>query len=175
MSDEETHRMSAQPAEVPRGLLAVAAERPLTVDDLFEDETPGRQEIIDGGLFVTPLGDYEHQRLVRALGRQLDDMLPPGSGIEALPGGNVSAGPQTLVIPDIVVVGPEVKGLVVPPSDILLVVEITSPSTRRRDLLLKRELYREWKLPFVIVDRGQEPAAVVVEGDVPDWVGRLSV
>jgi hypothetical protein len=134
VSDEETHRMSAQPADAPPGLLAVAAERPLTVDDLFEDETPGRQE---AGL-------------------------------------NVVAGPRTLVIPDIGV-GAAGSGLSLRPDELVLVVEIASPSTRRRDLVLKRELYREWKVPFVIVDRGQEPAVVVVEGDVPDWVGQLSV
>ena len=124
---------------------------------------------------MSPLGDYAHQRLVRALARRLDDMAPPGSGIEALPGGNVSPDPHTLVIPDIVVVGPEVDGLMVPPSDILLIVEITSPSTRRRDLTLKRELYREWKVPFVIVDRGRDPATVTAYGDLPEWVGELTV
>ncbi len=64
MSDEDTHRMSAQPVEIPPGLLGILAERPLTVADLFEDETPGRKEIVDGGLFVSPLADYAHQRLV---------------------------------------------------------------------------------------------------------------
>jgi Uma2 family endonuclease len=175
MHDEDTDRMSAQPSAPVPGLLDVAADRPLTVDDLIEDETPGRKEIIDGGLFVSPLGDYGHQRLVRRLGRRLDDMAPPGSGIEALPGGNVSAAPHTLVIPDIVVVGPEVDGLVADPSNVLFLVEITSPTTRRRDLTLKRELYREWKVPFVIVDRGQKPAAVIVEGELPEWVGDLTI
>jgi Uma2 family endonuclease len=172
MPDEDTDRMSAQPVEVPPGLMGILAQRPLTVDDLFDDETPGRKEIVDGGLFVSPLADIAHQRLVMRLARLLGDMPPPASGIEALPGANVSPDPHTLVMPDIVVVGPDVDGLMAHPSELLFIVEITSPSTRRHDLIFKRELYREWKVPFVIVDRGQTPAALIVEGDLPEWFDR---
>ncbi|NAZ85445.1 Uma2 family endonuclease [Kineococcus indalonis] len=39
------------------------------------------------------------------------------------------------------------------PSDVLLAVEVESPSTRSADRLLKRDLYAQWKLPhYWVVD-----------------------
>jgi len=48
-------------------------------------------------------------------------------------------------------------------------VEITSPSTRRRDLTIKRQLYDEWKVPYLVVDRGTSPHTYIGYGGQPAW------
>jgi Uma2 family endonuclease len=161
------------PAKVD--LLALARERPLTVADLPAKDTTGRTELIDGSLYVTPLGDLDHQRLVLRLSRQLEDMFPADSGLEVFPGANVVAEPRTLVIPDVVVARAGGQGLGASPADVVLVVEITSPSTRRRDLTIKRDLYREWGVPLILVDRDAGAPGITVDGKLPDWVGEISV
>ena len=167
--------MSAQPVEHPQSLLSVLTDRPLTIADLMADDTPIRKEIIDGGLFVTPWPDIEHQALVTDLTVQLYGMCPRRGGLRVFAGINVVSEPGTLIIPDVAVADAGVTGVAFLPEQLALVVEVTSSSTRRTDLSLKRELYREWKIPFVIVDRGQKPAAVIVEGELPEWVGDLTI
>jgi Uma2 family endonuclease len=147
-----------------------AATESLTIDDLPADIDGVRLELIDGSLSVTPLGDLDHQRLVNSITRRLESGLP--AGLEALPGANVVLGDHTTLIPDVVVVDSSYavrNGLGVSPAGVRLVVEITSPSTRRRDLTIKRELYREWGAPYVIVDRSTDPHTYRTEGDLPDW------
>ncbi len=62
--------MSAEPPEhtelgavlAEATLMRLARTRPLTIDDLPEQDDLGRTELIVGSLYVTPLGDLEHQR-----------------------------------------------------------------------------------------------------------------
>ncbi|WP_432491147.1 Uma2 family endonuclease [Kineococcus auxinigenes] len=129
---------------------------PLRVEDLPEDENGPRMEIVDGSLHVTPLADLRHQRLVGRLAHDLVDLAPAGWVV--LPGANVlrRAATDRLLIPDVVVPAEEALaagGAHADPSDVLLAVEVESPSTRTADRLLKRDLYAQWKLPnYWIVD-----------------------
>jgi Uma2 family endonuclease len=157
--------MSAQP-ETPWSL---AHRRPLTVADLPEDEV-GRTELIDGGVYVTPAADVEHQILVARWTQRLGSVAP--SQLVASPGGNVIANDQTLLIPDVWVIDPSAivqGGLGVDPGGLVLAVEITSPSTRVRDLTIKRVLYERWGVPYVLVDRDTAPPTVTVYGELPGW------
>jgi len=162
----------------PRGkvdLLALARQRPLTVADLPEEDTHGRTELIDGSLFVTPGADSDHQLLVADVYDRLRDRLPRDSGLRVVPGINVVSDDNTLVIPDVAVIDPRERGrLGIHPKAVLLVVEVTSPSTRRQDLTIKRDLYGEWGIPLLLVDGKQGPV-VSVHGKLPDWVGELSL
>jgi Uma2 family endonuclease len=151
-------------------LLWRAARGPLTVDDLPTDEQGVRFELIDGSLYVTPLGDFEHQRLILNYAFLIKPQLP--QGLEVLAGVNVIVGEQTLVEPDVAVVDPMFvtkAGLGVAPEGLRFVVEVTSPSTRRRDLSIKRELYREWGVPYLVVDRSTDPFTTHVEGELPHY------
>ena len=159
-------------------LLQTAVQRPLTVDDLLTlDATDaGRMELIDGSLIVTPIADLEHQDLVMQLCLRLSAVLPPGARV--LPGCSVilegGEDDDVLTIPDVAVVDPAKvarKGLGVPPDGLILGVEITCPSTRRRDLTIKRDLYAGWNVPLVIIDRKIAPHRYTVFGDVPEWAG----
>lgn len=98
-------------------LFARAAHGPLTIADLPLDVQGVRIELIDGGLYVTPLGDFEHQRLISDNSYLIRPHLP--AGLEVLAGVNVIVGEQTLVEPDIAVVDPlsPIAAGVCPPTD----------------------------------------------------------
>ncbi len=158
--------MTAEPVD----LLALAHLRPLTIDDLPDEDALGRTELIEGSLYVTPGADFEHQLIVSDLLMRLRDRTP--AGVVALPGVNVIDGDATLVIPDVVVADPDMlvrDGLGVSPAGVLLAVEITSPSTRTHDLTIKRKLYEDWGVPYVLVDRRTQPATWSTFTDLPSW------
>ena len=88
---------------------------------------------------------------------------------------HVVADEHNLVIPDVVVTTAEAAargGLGLAPADLLLVVEVLSPSTRRVDLTLKRDTYSSWGVPYWVVD--PEGEDVVRHGHTPSWAERLT-
>ena len=146
-------------------LFALASRGLVGVSDL-------QYELIDGSLYVTPSADAPHQMLCFDLGQVLAPRIP--RGLRVAPGINVIVGEQTLVIPDVAVIDPDHlthQELGVSPAGLELVIEVTSVSTRRRDLSIKRELYLEWKVPYVVVDRTSGPYALSVYGPpLPEWI-----
>lgn len=116
------------------------------------------------------LEDAEHQFLATDIALALRNVAPSAARV-ATPI-NVIADDQTLVMPDVAVVDPSKltrKGLGVSPAGLLLVVEITSPSTGRRDLTIKRDLYAEGDAPYIVVDRRTDPQTVTTCGSLPPW------
>lgn len=78
-----------------------------------------------------------------------------------LPGANVArrGAQDRLLIPDVLVVEASVlteNSPYIDPSDVLLVVEVESPSTKSTDRLLKRELYAQWRIPHYWLIDGDE-------------------
>lgn len=149
----------------------LSAQGGLTVDDLPDEHaSQARLELVDGSLIVTPLGDYNHQLLIAQMIIQLSGHLP--SGFVALPGVNVVHGQRTLLIPDLAVIDPALvvpSGLGVAPEGVRLAIEITSPSTRVHDLTTKRNLYGDWHVPYLIIDRSGTSLLARVYGDLPDY------
>jgi Uma2 family endonuclease len=117
--------------------------REWTVADLEGLPDDGLQyELLDGLLLVSPAPVPLHQRAVLKLSRLLDDACPDSMEVFVAPL-DWQPDPGTSLQPDILVVrnedvGP--KNITAPP---VLAVEILSPSTRRKDLLLKRSKYEE--------------------------------
>lgn len=120
--------------------------RLFTLDDLGELEhgDARRYEIIDGSLRVAPPPYYQHSlvegRLLRALGAQLPD------DVDMLPGAGIHHVTETTrwLVPDFVVVRSEVASRgpkYLAPDDVLLVVEVVSPSSVTHDRVTKRALY----------------------------------
>ena len=128
--------------------------RELDLEDLYTTPDDGnRYEILDGALVMTPSPNFGHQRAVARLLRILDSALA-GRDLEALPAPLAwRIGPGQVPEPDLMVVAPEelaARAVVRPP---LLVVEVVSPSGRRRDLVQKRYIYAEGGAPWYwIVD-----------------------
>ncbi len=112
-----------------------------TVDDLVALPDDGLQyELAEGMLLVTPAPRLLHQRVLRKLSRVVEAATPSGCEVFFAP---VDFQPdrRTSVQPDLLVVRNQdvrERSVTAPP---LLAVEVLSPSTRSKDLLLKRGIY----------------------------------
>jgi len=131
----------------------------LTYEDLraFPEDSL-RREIIDGELFVTPAPSLRHQDVVLRLGSRLLAYCEHRGGRVFVAPTDVYLSDVSVVEPDVVYVRPENAGRL--QRDFVrsapdLVVEVSSPSTRRVDLGRKRELYERFGVPeywFVDLD-----------------------
>ncbi len=128
-------------AHVPRGLLS------LDQWDALELDPTRRWELSEGNLIMSPRPGLAHQRISKKLTRLLDDHLP--DGLEALPEIEVTTSasfPPSVRDPDIVVFRGhafEDRVVRVPAADVVLVVEIVSPGSRRTDHVTKMNEYAQ--------------------------------
>ena len=136
---------------------------PLTVDDLAELPDDGRRyELVDGTLVVTPSPNRRHQRVSLELAFLLRSHIPPHLEVLTAPF-DVQISDVTMLEPDLLVIhrdDPADKSLRNPP---LLVVEVLSPSTRRYDLLVKRDVYEGFGVAAYWLVDPEEPSVAVLE------------
>ncbi|MFE0147644.1 Uma2 family endonuclease [Nonomuraea sp. NPDC059007] len=122
---------------------------PFTVDDLLRFPDDGnRYELFDGSLLVSPAPTPLHQFSILRLVRLLEEAAPPA--LEPLSTVNLRVTERDCFIPDVVVVplaAVEANELMFAPADILLAVEVVSPSTRTRDRSTKPTVYAEAGIP----------------------------
>ena len=125
----------------------------LTYDDLQNIPDDGhRYELLDGTLLVTPSPNTAHQRCVRNLVVVLHGAVPSDLEVFAAPFDWV-VGPRTSFEPDVLVARRADVGARNLPRPPVLAVEVLSPSTRRIDLVLKRDAYAAAAVPaYWIVD-----------------------
>lgn len=148
---------------------AVRSTAKLTYDDLvamFPNDDGVHRELIDGEIFVTPSAVTRHQRLTVRLALSL------GNHIDLHPNqGEVFTAPFDVVLTAHDVLEPDLLVVLGDQRDILteknvqgapgLVIEILSPSTRKRDLTLKRQLFdREGVREYWVVDPEGNSVAV---------------
>ncbi|WP_236788768.1 Uma2 family endonuclease [Amycolatopsis sp. GM8] len=130
-----------------------------TVEEVLElpEDSGSRIELVDGVLVVSPAPTTRHQRILGNL-YSLRDSAPAGT--EMLLGVNVRLNRRRLLIPDLVIVTCPGEDLVyVPAVEVLLAVEIESPSTKMQDRVLKRALYAEANIRYyLLVDAAARPA-----------------
>ena len=116
-----------------------------TIGDLYSLPDDGNKyELIRGQLFVTPPSTVAHETIAARLHRLLDPYVAAnGLGLIYRPRAVVRIADDTEVEPDLMVRQPQDvpdaswAGAPLP----ILVVEIASDSTRRRDRMYKRSLY----------------------------------
>jgi Uma2 family endonuclease len=137
-----------------------------TVDDLLAlpEDQGNRIELVDGLVIVSPAPTSKHQRVLQQLQFAFAGAIP--AEYESLPGVNIVLNNERLLIPDLAILTePGVDAVCYKSSDVLLALEIHSPSTRAFDLALKRELYGEAGIPFLLfVDpNGDFPAMRLLE------------
>ena len=139
--------------------MSVPTATGLTYDDLwdFPQDDHLRRELIDGELYVSPSPIVRHQQAVGNIFAAFLAHVRERGGL-ALPAPmDVLFAADTVVEPDVVVLGParaaeltETRFIDVVPD---LLVEVSSPSTRRLDLVKKRRLYEREGVPeFWFVD-----------------------
>ncbi|MGX8907979.1 Uma2 family endonuclease [Streptomyces netropsis] len=109
-----------------------------------------RIELVGGALVTSPGPGVSHQRASKRLTALLDAAVEAAAApVEVLEAVNVVV-PDGLLIPDIAVVDAEAAasaGLTVDAHDVLVVIEIASPSTRVTDRKLKPALYAAAGIP----------------------------
>lgn len=139
-----------------------------TITDLeqareHERHTSVRWELLEGELVVTPSPRPVHQRGVTRLILHLDPVLPPGLEVMASPL-DIQVSSRTVLQPDVVILRHEQIGHDGVNGVPVLVVEVLSPSTRRRDLVHKRG----------VLERAGCPHYWVLDPDgMSLWVWRL--
>ncbi|MET0864085.1 MAG: Uma2 family endonuclease [Nakamurella sp.] len=113
-----------------------------TVDDLDLLPDDGLQyELLDGLLLVSPAPTRRHQRAAFQLGLLLTTCCPPEMEVLLAP---LDWRPEnrTSLQPDVLVLGN--RNLESTAADsMILAVEVLSPSTRRKDTILKRSKYED--------------------------------
>jgi Uma2 family endonuclease len=134
-----------------------------TVEDLRHVPHDGLQyELADGTLLVTPAPNIRHQQVVRNLARILDRSAPPGYELLFAPV-DFQPDDRTSLQPDLLVVWSADLEEQRVTSAPLLVVEVLSPSTRSKDLLLKFGLYAQAGVGWYWVVDPERPSVVVFE------------
>ena len=146
--------------------------RPLTRDDLQHLPDDGhRYELIDGSLIVSPAPRHAHQVILGNLHLLLRVACTPELQVVLAPFA-VALADDTEVQPDLLVAPRSQfteRDLPGPP---LLAVEILSPSTRRVDLLLKRDRYEAAGIPSYWLVDPDGPSITVLELDAGQYVER---
>ncbi|MBW3638287.1 MAG: Uma2 family endonuclease [Actinobacteria bacterium] len=127
----------------------------------FLDENGLRYEVLDGCVVVTPPATFGHERLDIAIAAQLWNAAP--EGVEVL-GSNFGYyyDDTSFVMADVTVARTadcEERGTTVAP---LLVVEVLSRSTRRRDVTGKWSIYAEAGVPSYWLVDPVEPSLTVL-------------
>lgn len=114
-----------------------------TTDDLDALADDGiRRELVDGVLIVTPPPSFAHQNLVRSLCAAIDPLLPPHLVVKQ--GCGMRINHKRAFVPDVLVAkrgAPSDRSNSLRPQDVVLVVEIVSPTTVSIDRVLKPALY----------------------------------
>jgi Uma2 family endonuclease len=154
----------------------------LTVNELwtrFPGEWRIRHELIGGEHFVTATPVTRHQRLVGRLTFEIESYLrrnPHTGQVFGVPL-DVVLSPHDLVAPDIILIAGDQQEILTAKNvqgAPALVIEVLSPSTRKRDIGIKRELFdRSGVREYWIVDgqlnwieihrRGTDGALTVTE------------
>lgn len=138
----------------------------LSVDEWLELPEDQRCELVEGEIIVSPPPSLDHQRAVRDLLRALDDHARAYGGEAFVAPLGVRLSDDTALEPDLLFVSsPDRYGprIVEGPPD--LVIEVSSPSTRRYDLLRKRRLYERFGIPeYWFVDLDAERIEVYAFG-----------
>lgn len=143
-----------------------SADRPLTIEDLYELPDDGnRYELDNGVLVVTPPPAVGHQRVVHRLAVTLDAACP--AEYEVLPGAGVLISQIQYRIPDIVVIragSAQITDISARESPVLA-VEVASPSTASYDRTRKKDVYAQFEIEsyWIVLPDPEKPTLIAYE------------
>jgi Uma2 family endonuclease len=144
---------------------------PWTVDDLerLPVDNGQRYELVDGTLLMSPMPAIPHVRATNRLRRLLERQAPDEFEVGQDAGVTIG-GPYTYFVPDIFVVRASAydgDGKEFDHADILLVVEVISPSSSSIDQVLKRHYYARVRVAsyWIVDQRARTLTALRLDGD----------
>jgi Uma2 family endonuclease len=147
-------------------------EQHFTIDDL-DDRAAGRTEIIDGSLHVSPPPFCRHTIIENNLPALLRALLP--DDLRAFTGAGVHrvSGTTRWLVPDTVVVRADAVARrpdYLAPEDVVVVVEVVSPSSVTHDRVTKRALYAEMGIEhYWIVEQLTEVRLTALRLEGPEY------
>jgi len=159
---------------IPRADWAASAERELTdLEQLWQtlDVPPGyRVELIDGEIVVSPSASRWHSSAIDELIDALIDVKRKRRGWRIHTNLTVHIAPtRERLIPDLMIAPDDAPGFCdeeLLGHGVLLVAEVVSPSSRRRDRVAKPRAYAEGGVPlYLLIDQLAEPATVTLFSD----------
>jgi Uma2 family endonuclease len=124
-----------------------------TYQDLLSmpENEPGRHEVLDGNLYVTPGPRLNHQRVARDLGTMMHAIAREGGLGEVVGPMTVHVHDEMVFQPDLIFIPADRMEIADPEGHVHgvpdLAIEILSPSTRSYDRSLKRKHYVSSGLP----------------------------
>jgi Uma2 family endonuclease len=121
-------------------------EHGFTVADLLEmPDSRYRVELTDGVIAVSPSASNPHQFMAMALGMRLYEKRTEGLTVNQ--SANVELAHNTSRIPDVLVVRSGLKRKWYRGDEVVVAIEIESPSSVRDDRTMKPQLYAEVGIP----------------------------
>jgi Uma2 family endonuclease len=149
-----------------------ATTRAWTLDDLYAMPDDGNKyEVVRGELFVTPAPTYGHESVLSRLTRILDPYVAANDLGLVLHARSALRFQGSEVEPDLMVrrrTSPDQDWETAPAP--LLVVEVLSPATRRRDREQKRAVYRDAGVAEYWIVDGEGQTITAVRSGEPDVV-----
>jgi Uma2 family endonuclease len=172
--DREEDLVTSQPLFTLGTSKPVAPQHLLTVAEYLEigEIEPGYSELVEGRLLMSPSPGYPHGRATGELYVQMHSQVPPD--LEVLLDMDVDLQlapadkPGTVRRPDLIVIPREAgrrmrrEGGVLRASEVMIAVEILSPSSRRTDNVHKRNDYAEAGIPHYWILDVTEPISLLV-------------
>jgi Uma2 family endonuclease len=151
----------------------VAPPHLLTVAEYLEigEIELGYSELVEGRLLMTPSPAPDHNRAGFRMAVELERQLPPG--LEVIPDMDVdlelapAEAPGTVRRPDLIVVPLEARkrvraeGGTIRASEVLVVMEVLSPGSRRTDHVHKRGEYADAGIPHYWIIDTTEPVSLL--------------
>jgi Uma2 family endonuclease len=132
---------------------------------------PGYSELVEGRLLMSPSPAPDHNHAGLELAVQLRSQLP--QALETIPDMDVDLelappdAPGTVRRPDLIVVPRDARlrvrreGGVIRASDVLVVVEVLSPGSKRTDNVLKRSEYSDAGIPHYWILDIESPVSLL--------------
>src|SRR5947209_12067158 len=140
------------------------------LEEMFPEDDKVIRELIDGELFVTPSPTFRHQQIALRLGAELHNYTKEHGGAAVMAPVGVYLDDKNFVEPDVLFLRADhldrVQGAYVRAAPDL-VIEVSSPSTRKRDVTKKRELYERFGVAeywFIDLDADRVEVYRLVEG-----------
>jgi Uma2 family endonuclease len=157
---------------MPRGDWAASAEAELAdLERIWQTlDIPGhRVELIDGEIVVSPSASRRHSSAIDELIDALIDVKRRhGWRIHTNLTVHIAATRERL-IPDLMIAPKDAPGFgdeELLGHGVLLVAEVVSPSSRRRDRMVKPRAYAQGRVPiFILIDQLADPATVTLFSD----------
>ena len=139
-------------------------------DYLLLPDDGKRYEIIEGEMYMTPSPSLRHQDILRELFRKIDQyVLENRLGVVYVAPCDVIFSDSNIVQPDLIYISKENRDIIKKQNingtpDLL--IEITSPKTKKRDLVFKKRLYAKFGVEeYWIVYPDEEKIEVYCLGD----------